>query len=513
MNRPRISPEWIVIATAAIVRLVGFTWGLPDRRHFFSYHPDEFELAARAMQIVETGNWNPEFFAYGSLYLYLTAILAWPFEAAGLITSVTGFHVVARLISVAAGTGAVWLLMRIARDLRGRKVAWLAGALLALAPAHGMHSRFATVDATATFLAVLTFWFAIRATKRGSWPGFAAAGAAAGLAGAAKYNVALAIVVPLLLAITSGGAAGDRAKRVGLIVGAATLAFLIAVPYAVLDYPSFERDLSYELFEHPREGHRDYFDATGNGWGYHALHNLPYALGVPGLLLACLGIVALVRERKREELALLLFAALYFLGLGFSLVRFMRYTLPLLPILAYAAAVLCANRRVLLAVSVGSMAVLSLVQIVPLLRPDPRTQAADWLAGQARPEATVGMIGIPWFSSPPLTVWNGGERTRGRFASGTTLRLVPCENWDPAPLRSVRPEWFVVSEFDTREVTRLGNEDALRFLDELDAGWEVAAEFRAMPESARRLFGSFAPHDWLYPYATVRVYQRRDPLR
>src|ERR1041385_35966 len=34
-------PLAILIALALALRLWGITWGLPDQRHLFSYHPDE----------------------------------------------------------------------------------------------------------------------------------------------------------------------------------------------------------------------------------------------------------------------------------------------------------------------------------------------------------------------------------------------------------------------------------------------------------------------------------------
>ena len=100
MAKHRIPWEWGLVALAAAVRLVGISWGLPDSTHFFSYHPDEFDTAGRVLRIYETGNWDPEFFAYGSFYLYLTTVLAWPFRAAGLIGTVTEAHLAARLVNL-----------------------------------------------------------------------------------------------------------------------------------------------------------------------------------------------------------------------------------------------------------------------------------------------------------------------------------------------------------------------------------------------------------------------------
>ena len=141
---------WALVALAAVPRLIGITWALPDETHFFSYHPDEFDTAGRVLQVLETGSWDPEFFAYGSFYLYLTTILAWPFHAAGLLETVTGAHLAARLVTVALAGGTVLLAWAIAARLRGPRTAVLTGVLVALAPGHVLHSHFATVDVTVT---------------------------------------------------------------------------------------------------------------------------------------------------------------------------------------------------------------------------------------------------------------------------------------------------------------------------------------------------------------------------
>ena len=165
--------------------------------------------------------------------------------------------------------------------------------------------------------------------------------------------------------------------------------------------------------------------------------------------------------------------------------------------------------RLLGAVALTTCAALTFVQLGPLLRPDPRDRALDWLAPQVRPGSAVGLVGIPWFTHPPVTTWNGGERTRTRYESGTPVRIVACEDWDPARLGREAPEWFLISEFDVREELRLGDARALEFLGALEAGWDVVASFEGMPASRRRLFGGHAPHDWLYPYANVKIYRRR----
>jgi 4-amino-4-deoxy-L-arabinose transferase-like glycosyltransferase len=513
-----------VFTLAFALRIAGIRWGLPDATHFFSFHPDEFETAGRASRILNTGNWDPEFFNYGSLFLYVTTLLAWPLHALGVVKTVVGTHVLGRLVAAAAGAATAVVARSMARRIAGPSFAALAGLFVALAPGHVLHSSFATVDALATLLAALSIDRALAARGSGRRRAFALAGAAAGLAAGTKYAAGLALAAPLAAALLSADRAAARVRlaRAGAAVAAAAVAFLVAVPYAAVTPEAFRRDVGFELIVHPREGHFDYFEGTGDGWTHHLTANLPYALGLPLLLLGVAGVLVLAARRRADDVVLLAFALPYFFGLGLSNVRFLRYTLPLVPVAAVAAAAVLerfrsadpprlALPRVLGAVALGWAAMLAAIQIAGMLRPDPRTRAADWIRDRVPAGASIGLASIPWFATPPVTPWNGGERTRDRFAAqASPWRFAPCERWNLAALEHARPDAFVMSEFDWREARRLGSPDAAAFLEAMERDYVLAARFEAIGPGARRLFGrAFAPHDWLYPFAEVRVWRRR----
>lgn len=514
-----------VIALALGLRLAAIRWGLPDWNHFFSYHPDEFETAGRAIRILNTGDWNPEFFHYGSLFLYLTTILAWPFHALGLVTTVTGTHVVARVVAAMLGAATVLVVERTGRRLVGPRFAVLAALFLAVAPGHVLHSGFATVDVPATFFVALATHLALRARSTTARRDFLLAGAAAGLAAGTKYAAGLVLLAPLAAAwLLAGSAVRERVVRMAVVAAAAAAAFFVAVPYALVTPDRFRHDVLYELVEHPREGHLDIFTRTGDGWSYHLFGNLPYVFGVPLLLLAALGVARLARRRRPEDLVLLAFALPYFAGLGLSSVRFLRYTLPLAPALALAAAsaiqALATTPRTrrlaapFAGLGLAVAASLTGLQLVAMTRPDPRTRAAEWVAAHVPSGRTIGLPSVPWFATPPVSPWNGGERSRDRFmGESSAWRFALCETWDLATLERARPDVFVMSEFDVRDATRLHNASARRFLDALARDYDVGARFEGMSPSRRRFFGrAFAPHDWLYPFAEVDVWLRRGVL-
>src|SRR5574341_1278619 len=68
-SRPRV---WllVIVAFAAVVRLAHINW---DQGHF--YHPDERAVASAVLRLsFKPMQLNPQFFAYGSLPIYLTKI-------------------------------------------------------------------------------------------------------------------------------------------------------------------------------------------------------------------------------------------------------------------------------------------------------------------------------------------------------------------------------------------------------------------------------------------------------
>ena len=136
----------------------------------------------------------------------------------------------------------------------------------------------------------------------------------------------------------------DLKNRWGLIALApliALLGFVLTTPYALIAPAEFWGDsksngFAYELLVHPRIGHGEIFQNTGNGWWYHLTFNLPFVMTAPLEIFALIGLGFAARERRWWPI--LAFVGIFFLSLGFSQVRFMRYLFPLAPFLSIAAA-------------------------------------------------------------------------------------------------------------------------------------------------------------------------------
>lgn len=405
-----------IIASAAVLRLFPIWFGLP---HLYT-RPDEEVAVGKAVGVVLRGQFNPQFFHWPSLTFYLFAALFGIARAlrrlAGLDPALTGAQqlLIARGAVACAGTLTVYVLFRMGRRVGGDAIGLISALFLSVAVLHVRDSHFAMTDILMTFFATTSLALILRALDLGLEPGgrrlswFAAAGAVGGLAASTKYNGAAVLAgmgaAQLLLLWRAGwrSVLSPRAwTPVIVFVVLFAAAFVLATPYAVLDYPTFKADLVYD-FTHLSLGHT--ID-LGVGWIYHATRSLPYGAGFGVFAAAIGGLVPLIRRYPRPAWVLLVFFAVFYVGIGNGRTVFFRYVLPLVPPVCLFAAIGVwhagewAARRwaVQRQVAVASLALLvaapSAVNAarfdIVLARKDTRVIAREWLEPHLTPDSTL----------------------------------------------------------------------------------------------------------------------------
>jgi 4-amino-4-deoxy-L-arabinose transferase and related glycosyltransferases of PMT family len=301
----------VALALALLLRIYGLEWGLPSTSRVHSYHPDEITVIGPTLHMnIFTGEMNPHFFNYGSLFLYAVYFARLFAEGYGFldlthffkafstggwvgvsesVAAVTEFaklHLLARWLSVLCGVITVLIVFFWVRRIASPWAAFIASLLLTTFPMHVQHSHFATVDVPLTLLTTLSLYLASSAEtgKR-----FLLAAFVAGLATAVKYSVAPALWLTLVILWAWRTSWFTAIVRVAGITAAMGLGFLIGCPYSVLAFHEFWRDFYWETFVHSRIGHGYVFAETGNGHWFHLTVNLPAAVGVPAILLALAG--------------------------------------------------------------------------------------------------------------------------------------------------------------------------------------------------------------------------------
>lgn len=498
--------------------------GLPNDYHHFSYHPDEIFLLLPSFGFA-MGDWNPHFFNYGTLYIYLVGIPAvftnLVAEWSSFPTNLRPLYVLGRHITLAMGVGGVALLYWALRR-EERAVRQVGTLLLALCPLYVVHSGYATVDVPATFWLVLAYGFALAGGQGSDWKMGVLAGVATGLGAATKYNVGL-FAIPVILAPYLAPD-GIRSKRwIIATIGGVLIGFVIGCPF--VGRPEFVQGVLFEL-RHMRLGGTAAFVETGPGWVYHVLHGLPVGLGLPLLAAVTIGLpVAAARPNRATRLAAV-WVVLYLLVIGFGKERFIRYLIPLMPFVCVIAAsgmvwlVRRMKRSLARAMAVGlGAAVIGLTacytqgQMRSLVQPDPRDVAWQWARESYESQGRkwhVGLVQAPWYLHPPASPYNAGPLSRRWFERWNEKRgkRVIVTGWDVEMVRRQRPDVFFINEAEYYDRIRIGDKEAEGFVSELHKVYARTRVFEKEPARCSWLAPGrhWAPPDWLYDSPRIIAY-------
>ncbi len=362
-----------ILLVAALVRLYGLNWDAnqhlhPDERFIVMVTMDRISLPFPNLGDAHLGDprhstlnprsadpatGQPRNFAYGSLPLYLLKLSGhvlrpwWP-GAEGF----DGLTLIGRIWSVLFDLGTVLLAFLIGRRLYGVRAGLLASLLLSLTVLDIQLAHFYASDTLLTFFLMLTLYLGLRVLEKPSGRRIALMSAAAGLAIACKVSAA-PVLLPAGLAClladygegTTLSARLSRGIPLAVVAGVmAVVVFVVFQPYSLLDPQPFLRDIQNE------------------GDMVRGISILPYTIQYlrtppvlyqvgtmffwtvgPALTAAALaGLLAFLLRLFRRPIAgewvlagwLIPYLAI---NLGFQ-VKFLRYMLPVMPILAVLAA-------------------------------------------------------------------------------------------------------------------------------------------------------------------------------
>ena len=344
---------WAVLGLTAVgffVRVWGISYGLP-----YMYHPDEPLGVATALKMIKTGDLNPHFFGYGSLFFYLNALAYLPYFLLGQVIGL--FHtpadvpdlqmlmmgvgrtlmpsqvIVVRLISVVEGVLCIpvtyWLGMR----LRNRKTGLLSAACVALSPSLVLHSQFVTPNILTTLGVLLALAAMLRLTPQSRWPAYVLVGIALGCAVASKYNAGILFLSYGFTCLTLHRWAALRKWNVYLGFLTAGLAFVAVTPYSILDFQKFLADTQFHLAYYSSASHPG---MEGDTLGFYINYLLSSA--GPIVFLSAVPLLSYLKTRNRNGLILASFAIPYIAYISTLHIRNDRTILIALPILFILAA-------------------------------------------------------------------------------------------------------------------------------------------------------------------------------
>lgn len=574
----------VLFVAALVIRLLGIDWGLPNMTRYNSLHPDEDVVLLYSQQIQPAKfKFTPGFYNYGTFYLTICRICSDVVdgygggvqEKDGSDFPVANAHKIraGRNISALAGAGLAWVVFLLLYRRTHILGAIAAGVSIALAPGLVVHSRFMTVDMTATFFAALSMYWATRLWPYADddeeavvpWMKYAIlSGVFAGLSAGTKYTGILALVPLVVIAylvLKNSGGWGQIAKVAGAGVGAGILTFLITTPGMVLEAGQFWKDFGYEI-SHSQQGHGLVFAGTAPGW-VEQFSNLLTGYGIVAGLIGLFGLGMAVKNIKKNPQAWVLvgcgtFLLLTYILVGKSEVKFLRYTFPMMPVVAmgfgwlvgegHKAGTPMGRAGVALAiVSLGGLGggAIGVVTVTNWMSSeDPRTTMAKVIQEQGI--KTLGLASDPWFYTPTLyPLANAGpfvgEKARYEAMVAAkdpqVFRYMPPDprerfDFDVRLLTEIKPEAVVFSSFEMEGLQRMlesGNipeEYKLQvdryksFIDELRKDYDVtdvtgATMVEAGPD--KHLEPSFSPyqriHDMMYIRPVLYLWRLKTDLQ
>jgi hypothetical protein len=365
----------IVLTGGLALRVWGIRQGLP-----YAYNTDEADhFVPRAVAMFGHGL-NPHYFANPPGFTYLLHFLfgVWFGGGAGVehafLLEPAHVYTLARAVAAALGTVSLWLLYLVGARLLGRAAGLLAAALEAVAFLPVFYAHLALNDVPTLAPLTLSLLGTAGVLRKGRLIDYLLAGVGLGLACATKYTAGI-VVLPLLAAsvwsylererpapadgarargsvATGAGGRPARAGRsaaaiqpllgLGLAGLAAAVAFLIANPFALLDYQAFHRELVHQSSLSAEAQGK--LGAPRSGGLLYYLWALTWSLGWAPALASLGGAVSVWRfggVRTGRQLGWLLVPAplLYLVFMGIQGRYFGRWLMPILPILCLLAAV------------------------------------------------------------------------------------------------------------------------------------------------------------------------------
>lgn len=368
---PYPAPAWLHFdETSFIVLPLGF-WGGDLNPHFFNYPTFHFYLVSAVYLLYYAGGWLLGIF--GSMPAFVAD--RYLVDGADLLALTRGLNSVMSALTVAA-------VGFLGRRLGGARLGLLAAAFLAVMPLSARFAHLANTDTPAVLWVTLALLAAARARQEDRTRDAVATGVFVGLAAATKYPAALVAVPVAVSWLVGPGRIGRR--RALWAVAAAAVTVVAATPFVFLDPSGFWQDFGRMSQSHLLS------DRESSALGALGA-TTRYAVGWLGLPALAAGLVA-GGWRSGWAPAMVLAGLVAFVApLLAAESTFMRYALPLAPMLALLlAAAVCSlhDRRAWLGLAAVPLLAAEPLHATLATRSllsgdDTREQAIGWVLKQA----------------------------------------------------------------------------------------------------------------------------------
>lgn len=327
----------VILAVAFFFRVYGIDFGLP-----YIYHPDEPSIVNRALSMLRTGDFSPHWFDWPSLYIYIQALVyfvRYLYSAGQAIgfgdVQMAGFYLWGRFSTAVLGTITVGLTYWVGKKVFDRRVGLLGALFLAFSLLHVEDSHYITPDVPTAFFALITFLISLSILEKGETKYYILGGLLAGLTTATKYQGALVFSCIFFAYIIRLVGGKREYQKILYSIIALVFGFLIGVPYALVEAPTFLKDV-YRSISHYNLGH---LSAEGSAnWWWYITYFYREGMGRGILILSLCGLVMAALKSNAKKFISLVFVIAVFATASSTRARFARNLTLILPFLTLFAA-------------------------------------------------------------------------------------------------------------------------------------------------------------------------------
>lgn len=330
-----------IVIVGGLFRFYNLSW---DEGHYF--HPDERNIASAVSRIHFFDQLNPQFFAYGSLPIYLHRtigeILTNLTNNKGWVLGWSEINLIGRGVSAFFSTLTIVLVFLLGKKIWGEKVGLLAALFTAAAVALIQTAHYGVTESLLTFWLLLLALFSFQIAEKPTFKNYTKAGLILGLAIATKVSAVSLVILPIGAHFLYHFRKLKHYLKLLPFFAVAFFIFAVFSPYIFLDYPKFRESMDYETGVVAGTRKVVYVLQFEKTFPYlFQIKNFFWQIG-PIALLAILGIVILLfialKKKEKKLLLFLSFPLAYFLYVGSWYTKFIRYMVPILPFLILAAA-------------------------------------------------------------------------------------------------------------------------------------------------------------------------------
>ncbi|MDH4137553.1 MAG: glycosyltransferase family 39 protein, partial [Anaerolineae bacterium] len=466
----------IVMALGAALRFHGLMWDAP-----YFFNPDENRLIGWAADLRYPESPNP---GHGNTSLYL---LKWADFVGSIFwgqsTSVSA-HLAARIFTALVGSLSIFICYVLAKKAYGKSVATLAAVFTAFTVLHIQISHFYALDVVLVAFMLAALYFSLAVARGGGQRAYIMAGVFVGLSMATRVN-GFIVLFPLLVAhlVKEGWPASPLLQSIPSLIKSlfqkelilacvcALGVFLAINPALVLD-PSARSFFLWELM-----GAGGYFrpqrtlQFEGTTPLYYLTNLLFWGMGPLLEVISILGVIyALAKARKRENAVFLTFIVMYFAMVGTQRNKYIRYTLPMLPVLnilaaqfLYSLKIVVQKRRyfrwavegtISLTIAFSFLYAIAFTNLYSLT--DSRIEASQWIRQNIESGTVILVENDKDAYAPPLRFPEEGEAPHYQLAR---LNFDYLYKRSPTGMRSYLPAY--VEKVRNRLMGTWGHEEEL----------------------------------------------------